>query len=84
MHTPHEDAPGAVVGDGAAPGAPDGLRAVQGLGVKICGRADVDVFSIRHPADVLHVVSDEFATFLAKAKAGEYDHLVPGELKDQQ
>lgn len=72
-HPQREDAPGADT--------PDCLHAVRGLRVRICGHADVDLFNIRHPADVLHVVADEFAVFVAKVKAGGFDHLVPDELK---
>jgi len=82
-HPPHEDAPGADAhGDGSAPGAPDGpLHAVAGLGARLCGTADVDLYDRRHPAEVLHVFADEFARFVARAKAGDFDHLVPDELK---
>jgi hypothetical protein len=82
-HSRREDAPGADAGDGSAPGAPDGpLRAVAGLDAS--GRrtgAYVDVYDRRHPSDILHVPADEFAAFVARAKAGGFDHLVPDELK---
>jgi hypothetical protein len=82
-HPHHEDAPGADAGDGSAPGAPDGsLRAVAGLDPS--GRrtgACVDVYDTRHPSDILHMAADEFAAFVARAKAGGFDHLVPDELK---
>lgn len=74
----HEDAAGVDAGDGSAPAA---LRAVPGIGARLCGVADVDVYDRRHPSDVLHVAADEFASFVARAKAGEFDHLVPDELK---
>lgn len=82
-HHPHrEDAAGADAGDGSAPAAPDGsLRAVAGLGARVCGRADVDLYDRRHPNDVLHVFADEFGRFVARAKAGDFDHLVPDVLK---
>jgi hypothetical protein len=42
------------------------------------GGAAVDLYDSRHPdAEVLHVAADEFAAFLSRAKAGEFDHLLP-------
>jgi hypothetical protein len=82
-HPHHEDAPGAEFhGDGAAPGAPAVLNAERGIDPS--GQrtgAYVDVYDRRHPADILHVTADEFARFTARAKAGEFDHLVPDDLK---
>jgi hypothetical protein len=81
-HPPHQDAPGADAGDGSAPGAPDSLRAAAGLDPSgHRSGAYVDVYDSRHPADILHVAADVFAAFVARTKAGRYDHLVPDELK---
>jgi hypothetical protein len=68
MHTPREDAAGAVVGDGAVPAA----RAIEAVPCSPTGA--VDLRDSRHPkADPLHFSAAEWAEFLAAVKAGRYD-----------
>jgi hypothetical protein len=59
------------------------LSAARSLEARACGGNSVDVFDTRHPYEVLHLEADEFAAFLAKARAGHFDHLVPTELKPE-
>jgi hypothetical protein len=47
------------------------------LEVSPCEGGAVDLRDARYPGDVLHVRADEFAVFLAQAKAGVFDRLVP-------
>jgi hypothetical protein len=57
------------------------LSAARGIEAKACGDDCVDVFDTSHPYEVIHQPADHFAAFLAKAKAGHFDHLVPTEVK---
>lgn len=56
------------------------LNAVRSLEARACDGDSVDVFNTRHPCEVLHSPADEFAAFIARAKAGYFDHLIPADL----